>query len=135
MTTEQGIKNRKTPPASDNPREGNAVEDTKNDDISTELRNGIDKLQIESDNIQFDSNITIEKVDIQDQPQDDIQKETSVSTTLITEATNGEKRKEKDKVEVSKIIDHHRNVEKSNLDTTQHDVPIVPPQNQDESVL
>ena len=87
MTTEQGIENRKTPPASDNPREENAVEDTKNDDVSTELRNGIDKLQIESDNIQFDSNITIEKVDIQDQPQDDIQKETSVSTTLITEAT------------------------------------------------
>ena len=131
MTTEQGIENRKTPPASDNPREEDAVEDTKNDDVSTELRNGIDKLQIESDNIQFDSNITIEKVNIQDQPQDDIHKETSVSTTLITEATNGEERKEKDKVEVSKIIDHHQNVEKNDLHTTQHGIPIVPPQNQE----
>ena len=100
-----------------------------------ELQNGNDSLQIESDHIEFEDNITIEKVNIRNQTDDDIHKQTSASTTLITEATNGEKRKEKDKVEVSKIIHHHRNVEKSNLETTQHDVPIVPPQNQDESVI
>ena len=49
MTTEQGIENWKSPPASDNPREENAFEDTKNNDVSTELCNGIGSLQYHLD--------------------------------------------------------------------------------------
>ena len=113
MTTEQGIKNQKTPPASDNPREEKAIGDTKNDDVSTELRNGIDSLQIESDHIEFEGNITIEKVNIQNQTENNIHKQTSKYTTLITEAINGEERKGKGKVKVSKVIDHHQNVQKN----------------------
>ena len=112
MTTEQGIENWKTPLASENPREENAIEDTKNDDVSMELRNSVDNLQIESDHIAFEGNITMEKENIRNQTKDNIHKQTSASTTLIIEATNGEDRKEKDKVEVSKIIDHHQNVKK-----------------------
>ena len=47
---------------------------TKNYDVSTELHNGINKLQIESDHIKFDGNVTIEKVNIQNQTKDDIHK-------------------------------------------------------------
>ena len=49
MVTEEGIENLISQPVSENPEEDNAIERTISDDVRPELRTGLDKLQINSD--------------------------------------------------------------------------------------
>ena len=55
-----------------------------------------------SDHIIFEGHMTTEKVNIQNQTEDDIYKQTIAPIAFLE--TNGEESKEKDKVEVSKSL-------------------------------
>ena len=67
MDTKEGTKNLLTQPLCEDIEEEDASGSQKNDDITTELRNDVDKLQIESDDTSIKANITTDESDIQSQ--------------------------------------------------------------------
>ena len=91
METKEGTKNLLTQPLCDNVQEEEVSGSKKNDDIPAELRNDLDKLQIESDDTALKANMTTDESNIRSQTKEDTHKRTTASPTSLRQETNKKK--------------------------------------------
>ena len=134
MATKKDTSNLITQPPSGDSEEDIGIEDKENDQIAPELRQSIEKVQIDPPNNAIEGDITIDEVNIPTNTNNDNNNRITASTTTISEATNCEESKEKDDLQVSKINDDHNSINNHDIKTTLNDVrPIVPLQIQDQS--
>ena len=95
MATKKDTLNLITQQPSGNSQEDIGIEDKENDQIAPEMRQSIEKVQIDLPNNAVGGDSTIDKVNIPTNTNNDNNNQISASTTIFAEATICEENKEK----------------------------------------